>query len=403
MTLLERIEPLVTESWTARDDEFHDIAIRAAGGYDNFGCPSYREGYERLLYAYDNEARFHTTGKLAMIYQLVGLLTSRLRTEQWFELAPHVANNPIERPLIVTGMVRTGSTALHYLLGANPDMQCLQYWLALHPQPRPPRETWQAARGFQHALTELSMMYASGKSVLESIHFMAADGPDESGRILGQNFSDDRFEVVSTVPTYSEWYASTVHRETYARHKRILQLIGSYEPETRWILKYPVHIRNLEALLDTYPDACVIWTHRDPAQVLTSYTSLCSHFRSLMEDSPDEPRIVREQMEIWANAMSRGIELRKGREHQFHDVYFNDFMFDPMGEVEKIYQHFAQPFSDGARTTLEAWKDENPPGKFGAHEYAKDGFGVTKEQMRERFADYIDAFPKVLEPRREKA
>ena len=144
-------------------------------------------------------------------------------------------------------MVRTGSTALHYLMGANPDMQCLQYWLALHPQPRPPRETWEAATDFQHARIELDMMYQAGKSMLESIHYMMPDGPDESGRLLGQNFSDDRFEVVSTVPTYSDWYMNNVHRETYQRHKRAMQLIGSYEPEKRWLLKYPVHMRNLDA------------------------------------------------------------------------------------------------------------------------------------------------------------
>ena len=385
-------------SWQARSDMFHEIAMRGTGLPD-FGDPSYLEGLTRLLYSYDHEARFHTQGKLAMAYQLVGLLASRLRTEDWFTMQPESANLPITRPLVITGMVRTGSTALHYLMGANPDMQHLQYWTALHPQPRPPRAMWEASRDFQHAKIELAMMYAAGKSVLESIHFMAAECPDESGRLLGQGFSDERFEVVNTVPTYSEWYANTIHRETYARHKRALQVIGSYEPDTRWLLKYPVHLRHLEAFLDTYPDACVIWTHRDPASVLPSYVSLCAHFRSLMEHEPDRPRIAREQMEIWARACDRSIELRKGREHQFHDVYFNDFMADPMGTVASIYESFDQPFSEEARVALERWRVAHPPGLFGTHDYEKDNFGVTPEAVYERFANYTARFPRVLEKR----
>ena len=385
-------------TWQSREERFHEIAMRSTGLTD-FGDPSYREGLRRLLYSYDHEARFHTQGKLAMAYQLVGLLTERLRTEDWFRMQPESASHAITRPLVITGMVRTGSTALHYLMGANPDMQHLQYWTALHPQPRPPRATWPASRDFQHAKIELAMMYAAGKSVLEAIHFMTAEGPDEPGRLLAQGFSDERFEVVNTVPTYSEWYANTIHRETYARHKRALQLIGSYEPDKRWLLKYPVHLRNLEAFLDTYPDACVIWTHRDPAAVLPSYVSLCAHFRSLMEHEPDRPRIAREQMENWARACDRGMELRRGREHQFHDVYFNDFMADPVGEVGRIYARFDQPFPDHVRSALDAWKDANPPGRFGTHDYERSDFGVPPAMVHERFAQYIARFPRATERR----
>jgi len=395
--------PLSHASWSSRELEFHEIAIKAAGGYTGFGDPSYLEGLQRLLYAYDHEARLHRTGKLAAAYQIVGLLTTRLRTHQWFEMRPQYDQVRIERPLVITGMVRTGSTALHYLMGANPDMQCLQYWLGLHPQPRPPRHSWETATDFQHARIELDMMYRAGKHMLEAIHYMTAEGPDESGRILGLGFSDDRFEVVSTVPTYSEWYEKTVHHETYALHKRTMQLIGSYEPTTRWLFKYPVHLRNLDALLATYPDACVIWTHRDPADVLPSYVSLCAHFRSLFEKDPDRPRIAREQMEAWASAVERGIELREGREHQFHDMYFGDFMTDPIGEVEKAYRSFGQPFSERARSALERWSHDHRPGQFGTHDYGRDDFGQSRKHVHERYARYLERFPEVLRKDREAA
>lgn len=403
MSILGRWNPLSGASFSSREQEFHEIAIRATGGYDEFGDPSYLEGLRRLLYSYDHEARLHRLGKLTVVYQTVGLLASRLRTERWFEMRPDSANVPIERPIVITGMVRTGSTALHYLMGANPDMQCLQYWLGLHPQPRPPRSSWEAATDFQHARIELDMMYRAGKNVLEAIHYMTPEGPDESGRILGQNFSDDRFEVVSTVPTYSEWYMSTLHRETFARHKRTMQLIGSYEPEKRWLLKYPVYLRNLDAFLETYPDACIIWTHRDPADVLPSYVNLCAHFRSLFERTPDRRRIALEQSEIWARAVEKGMGLRRGREDQFHDVYFDDFMTDPIAEAAKAYERFDQPFTESAKRALTDWREAHQPGQFGTHTYSRDDFGESAPQVHERYAAYLERFPRVLESKRRAA
>ncbi len=403
MSSLRHWNPFSRQAWVSREQEFHEIAIRAVDGYDGFGDTSYLEGLRRLLYSYDHESRFHRMGKLVAAYQIVGLLANRLRTQRWFEMRPDSAKIVIERPLIITGMVRTGSTALHYLMGANPDMQCLQYWLGLHPQPRPPRASWEAATDFQHARIELDMMYRAGKNMLEAIHYMTPEGPDESGRILGLGFSDDRFEVVSTVPTYSEWYANTVHRETYALHKRTIQLIGSYEPTTRWLLKYPVHLRNLEALLETYPDACIIWTHRDPADVLPSYVSLCAHFRSLFEKAPDRSRIAREQKEAWAQAVELGMKLRKGREQQFHDVYFNDFLTDPVGEVAKAYRHFGQPFSERAKLALTAWRETHKPGQFGTHSYVRDDFGQSAAQVHERYASYLERFPRALQKSRRAA
>ena len=179
-------------------------------------------------------------------------------------------------------------------------------------------------------------------------------------------------------------------------HKRTMQMIGSYDPDTRWLFKYPVHLRNLDALLENYPDACIIWTHRDPADVLPSYVSLCAHFRSLFEKEPDRPRIALEQGEAWARAVELGMQLRAGREHQFHDVYFDDFMADPIGEVAKAYDRFDQPFSERAKTALAAWRDTHKPGQFGTHYYERDDFGQTPAQVHERYAAYLERFPKVL-------
>jgi len=159
----------------------------------------------------------------------------------------------------------------------------------------------------------------------------------------------------------------------------------------------------VDALLEAYPDACIIWTHRDPADVLPSYVSLCAHFRSLFESRVDREQIAIDQKEAWARAVENGMRLRTGREHQFHDVYFNDFMADPIGEVEKAYAAFDQPFSDRARASLETWRDTHKPGQFGTHNYTRDDFGQSRDRIHERYAEYIEQYPRVLEERRRKA
>jgi hypothetical protein len=159
-------------------------------------------------------------------------------------------------------------------------------------------------------------------------------------------------------------------------------------------------MRNLDALLEAYPDACIIWTHRDPAQVLPSYVSLCAHFRSLFEHDVDREQIAIDQKEAWARAVENGMRLRKGREHQFYDIYFDDFMSDPIGEVAKAYEYFGQPFSERAKIALTTWRETHQPGQFGTHDYARDDFGQSRARIHERYAGYLAQFPYVLESRK---
>lgn len=375
--------------WVDREDELHERAIDLMGGVSDFGDQSYREPLRILLEAYDHEARFHMMGRMLAGYQLTNMLANRLRAEQWWKLRPSALDVRIERPIFITGMVRTGSTALHYLMGANPEMQCLQYWLANHPQPRPPRHTWEDARDFQRSLAELDMVYKADPG-LAAIHYMFAEGPEECRHFLSQSFTDDCYEVGNSVPSYAKWYKTRRHVESYRRHKKLVQLVGSYEPEKRWLLKYPVHLRHIDALLEVYPDACIVWTHRDPGAVLPSYVSLCTNFRKLQEEAADPRQVAKEQLEVWSEAVHKGLAARKGREHQFFDVHFKDFMRDPLATVRAIYEHFDVPMTERALAGLRSWREKNPPERYGKHSYDSEDLGISQGEIRERFGNYME-------------
>ncbi|MCP4226293.1 MAG: sulfotransferase, partial [Actinomycetia bacterium] len=226
-----------------RADELHEKAIKAAGGYDDFGDTGYREAFGILMGSIDEEAHLHPIGRWLFEYQIVGMLTSRLLANKRWEEHPEDLEVAIDRPMVITGMVRTGSTALHYLMGANPDTQALPYWIATHPQPRPPREAGGRRLDLYKAKAELAMMYGLGEG-LEAIHHITAEGPEECRHLLAQNFTDDCYEVAAHVPSYAAWYAKGHHLESYQRHKKLIQTISSTEPHKRWLLKYPVHIRH---------------------------------------------------------------------------------------------------------------------------------------------------------------
>jgi hypothetical protein len=226
-----------------------------------------------------------------------------------------------------------------------------------------------------------------------AVHEMKADWPEECRHLLQQGFTDDRFESSATLPRYNEWYHATPHVEVYRRHKRLIQLIGSTDPMRRWLLKYPVHLRQLPSLFEIYPDACIVQTHRDPRTVLASYASFISKIRAMHQVSVDPAYIAREQMESWAHAAEAGMRFRE--EHgsgQFFDLRFGDFMSDPVGSVERIYEKFDQELSPEGEKQLRAWHDAHPQGKHGEHTYERKDIGVSEAEILDRFSVYMERY-----------
>ncbi|MAE93947.1 MAG: sulfotransferase family protein [Deltaproteobacteria bacterium] len=380
-----------TASFAASEEALHAEASEIAG-YDDFGDPSYLEGLRALLAALDEAKNLSDLGRMILRRQITTSLATRLRCEQRLKEHPEVVDLPVERPIFITGLVRTGSTALHYLMGRDPGMQVLEYWLSAEPQPRPPVSEWADHPDYKAAAANLDFLYNTTPDLM-AVHEMKAEWPEECGHILAQSFTDDRFECSASLPGYCEWYHHTPHPGAYRRHRQMIQLVGSTSPDMRWLIKYPVHLRQLPALFDAYPDACIVQTHRDPRTVLASYTSFLARIRRMHEVEVDEALIAREQLESWGVAADDGVAWRK--EHgdgQFYDLHFADFMADPVGSVKRIYAHFDQTLSAEGETALRAWEAEHPQGKHGGHRYQHRDFGVSEAQILDRFEGYLDYF-----------
>jgi hypothetical protein len=354
----------------------------------DFGGDDYREGLGVLLESYAKDEQLTDLGRRVKRSELRGALVARLVSEAGFAQHP-VDEAVIERPIFVTGIPRTGTTALHRLLAADPNHQGLEQWLCEFPQPRPPRETWPDNPLFQQIRAGFEKFYAA-KPDFAGVHYINADTVEECWQLLRQSAMSISYETLAHVPTYSAWLAGRDWTGAYARHRRNLALIGANDPEKRWVLKNPSHLFALDALLSVYPDAIVVQTHREIRTTLASSCSLSALATEGYSTRFIGATIGRDQLEL----LGRGADLFMAARDRhdpatFHDVAFDDLVRDPVGTVERIYRRFDLPWTDEVRAAVEA---EDVAGRSGhrapAHRYSLDDFGLAPAEVDERFAAY---------------
>jgi len=308
-------------------------------------------------------------------------------SEAAFKQYPQHVDVPVERPIFVTGLPRTGTTAIHRLLTADPAHQGLELWLAEFPQPRPPRDTWSDNPVFQRIDAQFSKAHEENPDYT-GLHYMTADEVEECWQLLRQSLHSVSYETLAHVPTYSRWLAQQDWTKPYERHRKNLQLIGLNDADKRWVLKNPSHLFALDALFATYPDALVVQCHRPAETIMASMCSLAQHTTEGWSTVFTGDVIGQDSLETW----SRGLELfnaerAKHDPGQFYDLDYFEFVKDPISVVEKLYQQFDIEFTDAAResmTTMHAESQQGP--RAPKHTYSLADYGLTDEQVKERFA-----------------
>ena len=357
-------------------------------GLADFGPDDYTDGLAVLLESYDREAGLTSLGAKMQRVFLRGALAARLCSEAAWQANPTYAAVPIDRPVFVTGLPRTGTTALHRLLTADPASQGLEAWLAQVPQPRPPRPTWPGNPVFAAIQAGFARHHEEHPEFM-GVHYMAADQVEECWQLLQQSARSVSFETLAHVPGYSAWLRAQDWTGAYRRHRRNLQMIGLHDAGRRWVLKNPSHLFALRALLAVYPDALVIQTHRAPRTAIASACSLAAHASAGWSPVFTGAVIGRTQLDLWARGLALFTAERARRDPaQFHDVRYDDLVRDPVGTVEAIYERFRLPLSGAAADAVRALAASAAARDNTAHQYALDEFGLAGEQVDERFAGF---------------
>jgi hypothetical protein len=374
--------------------QLKDIIAKAqqATGLSNLGDPTVFDGLELLVNASNTEANLSAAGAQRWEANLVGILSNRLRIVDYLERHADLLQRPIERPMFVFGLPRTGTTLTINLLSADPGRRCLLRWEALNPVPP-------AAAGALHndprCVAEQQRLAMSIKYApqIAAAHYEDADGPTECQFAMQLSFCAQIFDSTVHIPSYGDWF---LHRASYLPafkfHKQLLQLLQA-QNGGRWTLKNPWHPLYLNDLIAVYPDAQLVMTHRDPAEVVGSACSLIRLVRPMFSDSVDLRDIARQLIDTFDLMISRQNAFRdKYGESSILDIQYKDQLRDPIGEMRRIYAHFGEPLTPDAQAAMTQRLAANPQGKHGQHLYSLEEFGLTAPEVRRHFRDYCERF-----------
>ncbi|HXQ60050.1 MAG TPA: sulfotransferase [Acidimicrobiales bacterium] len=361
-------------------------------GLEDFGGDSFRQGLDRLVEALGREAAVTPLGEEILRMRLGMLLANRLRIEDVYHRNPTIDDEPVDGPLFIIGLPRTGTTALSQLLACDPQIRSLRLWESSDPVPPPEAATEDTDPRIAETAGGLAAMYETFPR-MASLHHETATGPTECQDLLGMEFRTAHFDGMAHVPSYTDWVLGCDMAPAYHYHRRVLRLLQWHCPPRLWHLKTPVHMLALDALDAHYPDARFLWTHRAPTEVLGSVCSLVGYVRSWVSDLDDSTELGPQQTALWSEALRRAMRFRQAAgEHRFADVSFSALNADPLSTIGAAYEQLGLDLSDDAARRMRAWSTKNRQGAHGVHEYTLEDFGIATDAVREEFRFYTDRF-----------
>ena len=374
------------------DVEEIEREARSQNDLDDTGGDYYREGLERLVASMNDEGGLTELGEIMQHARLTALLAARLAVEETYRLHPEIDDEEIGGPVFVIGLPRTGTTALSQLVAADPQFRSLRVWESGSPVPPPEKDSEHTDPRIAITEGHLALMNEAFP-LMQTMHHTEATTPTECQDLMGMSFRTAHFDGFARVPSYLDWVIDTDMAETYRYHRRVLRLLQWHCGPTLWHLKTPVHMFALDALVDSYPNARFLWSHRDPAKVLGSVCSLIHYTRSWSSDRDDSIELGAEELERWWIAVQRAMEFRERvGDERFADVSFSDLQTDPVAALAGALERIGIPFGEASRTSVEKWARGHEPGSHGTHSYELSEFGLNRDQISERFAPYYAAF-----------
>jgi hypothetical protein len=363
-------------------------AARKRTGLSDFGDPSFREPLAVLLSSIEEEARLHPVGRLITRERLLGVLANRLRVSLALARDRRIERTPLEGPIVITGLQRTGTTLLHRVLASDPRLRWLASWEALHPAPIEGRDRRQEnARRAEKALAYLAPDFFA-------IHPVEALAPEEDVLLLDYAFRSTVPESTLRVPSYARWLEAQDQRPAYRYMATLLRVLGSQAGAgKRWLLKTPHHLEWLDVLFEVLPGTRVIWTHRDPTVTVGSFCSMIAHGRGVFSDEIDPHEIGRDWGRKIARLIDRAMDTReRAAGGTFHDVRYEALVRDPMSEVRRIYRFLDMELPREVEREMQRTLDASPQHRHGRHVYALEDFGLREGELRERFRAYRERF-----------
>ena len=367
-------------------------AAAKSAGSDDFGGDSFREPLDVFLRSCTEEADLSTFGRILISKMLSSALANRIDLHRWSLEHPEVRDERIERPWIIVGLPRTGTSVLSLLLGLDPMARPLLQWEASHPIP--PATLEEAAEDPRIARTAKDLDgLMKLNPPLKAMHPFGATLAEECVSLFMYDVRTLALETQAHVPSYARWLEHADMTPAYAQHRLALQTLQSRQPTERWILKTPNHLWHLDAMFAAYPDARVIWTHRDPGPVVTSLASLANAAQRVLTTRRDPRPTAEEWKRKCAFALGSAMAFdERTPDGWCQHLHYDHLMADPVEAVQGLYRQWGEEVTPLHERRMRAFLAQRPPDRFGRHRYDPADFGWTYTGLTTEFEDYITRY-----------
>jgi hypothetical protein len=368
------------------------LAQRRSGLRD-FGDTSFVDPLRRLLASCVEEASLSLVGRMATRWDVLRFLTNLLRFQDAERRAPGILDQAIRQPIFITGLPRSGTTFLHRLMMEDPENRAPLVWQTIYPYPLPkpargerdprPSRVARQLRAFERLAPDF-----------RGLHPLDAHSPQECSEITAHVFRSLRFDTTYRIPTYRGWLDADGHLPAYGFHKRFLQHLQHQDGGGRWVVKCPDHLFALDAIRAVYPDARLVFVHRDPVKVLLSVAKLTEVLRRPFTRRLDPGEIGAQESDRWLHGTRQMIAVGDdaGLPEAVHHVQHKALVADPVGTVAALYQHFGLTLAPSVAAALGRYAEQRPNGGYGPRAYRFEDHGLDGELEREKFRGYMTHF-----------
>lgn len=395
----ERLAPVVEARWPF-DPDVLLAAAREKTGLDDFGPDYFREALTMICKSAREDLDLNPVGHRNLWFQVLDHLVQRLRFVDLWTRRPEILDEPIERPIFIVGLPRSGTTFIHQLLAQDQRMRVTPFWEELGPLPdhdpavRPPED----GPLIERARRNIDGLRQHAPGLLE-MHQLAVDQPEEEIYLLGPAFASMVYEWVYIMPQFARWYAAQDHTEGYRFFRRILQALQWMRGGGRWLLKAPQHMEQVGPLMTVFPDATFVETLRDPVTAATSNASLSCYGQRIRTDRPSPHAAGESCMVIIERLVTRLLADQPVDDPRFVPVEFKALMADPLAAAERVYAAAGLELGDDVRARMQAYVDRNDKAHSGGRSYSPADFGIDVPLLRSRIAGYYERFGVAPDPR----
>jgi hypothetical protein len=378
---------------TTTVDEMLALAERRAK-FADWGTTSFRDGLEILVKSYNEDAVPHPLGRKLVYDSLVNRLVQRLQVVKGISEEPRITEEPVTSPVLIAGLARTGTTLVHRVLARDPRLRAPLCWETEEPAPPPHPDTADTdPRVKKYDRTWKLVFHLAPRAKV--IHTKSAKLAEECYPLLERSFTCVNLGLFVERPEYQQWLWSaspdTVNA-AYEFYRQQLQALQIHYPPRRWVLKAPAHCPFVDGFVRTFPDAKIIYTHRDPVTAVGSLASLMTTVRSISYRTVDPRKIGEESLDVVDEMTKRFMRARSSMPAEyFCDVHYDRLTRDTLSVLHDIYAHLGLSFDDEMQAAARRWLAEAAAEKSGEHQYDLGDYGLDEQVVRRRLREYIDA------------